>query len=195
MDNQPLPGSPAQPDEKRLVLLGVITRPQGIKGGLRLLPQFDDWDDFENLKTSRIFLKPDPSSAGLIPRKVEYRQANLKEFAIHQKFLVLFFEEAPDMDTAEAFRGLLAYVYEEELWDLPEGRYYGFQLEGLEVFDTEKQSIVGTVKALRPGVHDYLVVAGPAREFLVPHVPEMVKEIDLNSRRITVQLPAGLDEI
>ncbi len=195
MDKHPLPGTPARPDENRLVLIGIITKPQGIKGGLRLMAQFDDPDDFENLKTDRIFLKPDPSTAGLRPKAAAYSQVTLKEFDIHHRFLVVFFEEAPDVDAAEAFRNLQAYVYEDELWDLPEGRYYGFQLEGLELFDTVKNAVVGTVKAMRPGVQDYLIITGIEREFLIPYVPEIVTGVDLKQRRITARLPEGIEEV
>ncbi len=195
MEKHPLPGTPAKPDEARLVLLGIITKPQGIKGGLRLMAQFDNPDDFENLKTDRIFLKPDPSTAGLRPRPSAYSQVTLTEFDIHHRFLVVYFEEAPDINRAEAFRNLQAYVYEEELWDLPEGRYYGFQLEGLELFDTNKNAVVGKVKAMRAGVQDYLIITGLEREFLIPYVPEIVTGVDLNQGRITAQLPEGIEEV
>lgn len=195
MEKHPLPGRPARPDEDRLVLLGYITKPQGIKGGLRLMAQFDDPEDFENLKTDRIFLKPDPSTAGLRPRALVYSEVKLVEFDIHHRFLVVYFEEAPDINAAEAFRGLEAYVYEDELWDLPEGRYYGFQLEGLELFDTAKNGVVGTVKGMRPGIQDYLVIKGLEREFLIPYVPEIVTGVDLKARRITANLPEGIEEI
>lgn len=195
MDKATLPGRPAQPDEQRLVLLGVISKPQGIKGGLRLVPQFDDWNDFENLKTDRIFLKQDPVGAGLRPHKALYSQVKLTEFLMHQRFLVVFFEEAPDINAAEGFRSMLAYVYEEELWDLPAGKYYGFQLEGLEVYDGAVEQVVGKVKQLRSGVQDYLVVAGEKGEFLAPYVPEIVKKVDLEAGRIWTILPPGLDEI
>lgn len=159
------------------------------------MPQFDDPDDFENLKTDRLFLKPVVSTGGLRPRNAEFREATLKEFDDHHRFLVLFFEDISDITGAEAFRNMEVYVYEEELWDLPEGRYYGFQLTGLELLNSETDKVVGTVKELRSGVQDYLVVQGDNSEFLVPYVPEIVISVDLEQKRITAALPPGLDEM
>lgn len=194
MDKPVLPGKPVQPDEDRLVLLGTITKPQGIKGGVRLMPQFDNLDDFENLKTDRLFLKPVSSTAGLRPKATEYREVIISEFDDHHRFLVLFFEGVTDMNGAEAYRNMEAYVYEDELWDLPEGKYYAFQLAGLEVFDSATDRIVGTVRELRSGAQDHLVIKGE-REFLIPYVPEVVSKVDLEQRRITANLPPGIDEM
>jgi len=100
------------------------------------------------------------------------------------------------MNSAELLRGAEVYVYEDELWDLPEGRFYTFQLVGLEVFDQATNEVVGIVESIRPGVQDYLVVKTPAGgEFLVPYVPEIVTGVDLATRRITADLPEGLTEV
>jgi 16S rRNA processing protein RimM len=195
LDKPVLPGRPAQPDEDRLVLLGITTKPQGIKGGVRLMPQFDDLDDFEDLKTDRLFLKPVPATAGLRPKSAEYREVTIAEYDDHHRFLVLFFDGVSDMNGAEAYRNMEVYVYEDELWDLPEGKYYSFQLVGLELYDSATDTVVGTVNELRSGVQDHLVVQNEKGEFLVPYVPQVVTKVDLEQKRITADLPPGLDEM
>lgn len=162
-----------------------------------MLPEFDNLDDFEDLKTDRLFLKTVPAPGALRPQPNagQFREITLKEFFPHQRYLVLFFEEAPDMDTADLLRSMEVYVYEDELWDLPEGKYYAYQLAGLELFDLETNQAMGTVRELRPGVQDYLVVVGPKGEFLVPYVPEIVTGVDMAAKRIDARLPEGLAEI
>lgn len=195
MSNPPFPGKPARPDEDRLILLGTISKPQGLKGGLRLWAEFDNPEDFELLKTERFFLKIGKSAPGLRPQSTQYFELTLNEFSEHQRFLVLFFEGVTDVDTAERLRGAEVFVYEDEMWDLPEGQYYTYQLVGLEVFDENAGQIAGTVKEVRPGVQDYLVVSSAGKQFLVPNVPEIVSKIDLEAKRITARIPEGLADL
>jgi len=195
----PLPGQPAQPDVEKLVYLGTLTKPQGVRGGIRMHPEFDDLDDFEFLKTTRLFLKPATEAAGLRAQASgkagQYRQVELLEFQPHQRVLILYLEDFPDMTAADTLRGYEVYVYENELWDLPEGKYYTWQLVGLSLFDESTGTSAGTVTELRPGVQDYLVVKGDGPEFLVPYVPEIVKSVRLEEGRIVAELPPGLTEI
>ncbi len=187
-----------RPDESRLVFLGVLVKPQGIKGGIRMLPEFDNLDDFEDLKTDRLFLKPSAGPNALrpvVPEASTYREITIEDFTPHQRYLILFFDEAQDMNAAELLRNHEVYVYEEELWDLPEGKYYAYQMAGLELYDLETGQVAGTVKELRPGVQDYLVVQTQGGEFLVPYVPEIVVKVDLQAKRIEARLPEGITEI
>ena len=195
MTTNPLPGRPARPDEDRLVYLGMLTKPQGIRGGIRLFPEFDSIEDFEDLKTQRLFLRPAPQ-AGLRPKPAgAFREIDLAEYEEHQRFLVLFFEGIPDATAVEPLRNQEVYVYEDEMWDLPEGKFYSYQLAGLTLIDQVTGEPAGTVKELRPGVQDYLVVTSPTGEFLVPYVPEIVEKVDLAEQRIYARLPEGITEI
>lgn len=189
------PGTPARPDEERLVLLGLISKPHGLKGGLRMRPEFDDPDDFENLKTDRLFIKVGQSSSSLRPQAASYYEVTLEEFQEHQRNFILYFEGITDMTTAEMLRSTEVYVYEDELWDLTDGRFYTFQLVGLELYDSATDAVVGTVKSVRAGVQDYLVVRAGNKEFLVPYVPEIVSAVDLETKRITAKLPEGIMDI
>lgn len=191
-----MPGRVSRPDAQRLVLIGVFTKTQGTKGGIRLLPQFDDLESFEGLKTSRLFIKPGSPNATLREQlDTAYREVTIEDFQFHQRFVIIYLEEAPDMTAAELLRSHEVYVYEDELWDLPAGQYYTYQLVGLELVD-EAGASLGTVKEVRPSVHDYLVVEKPdGAEYLVPYVPEIVVGVDLPGKRMTVRLPEGIDEI
>lgn len=195
MSKLPIPGAPARPDEDRLIFLGTITKPQGLKGGVRLWAEFDNPEDFELLKTERFFLKAGKPAPGLRPQPTQYFEITLNEFSEHQRFLVLFFEGVTDPDAAERLRGAEVFVYEDEMWDLPEGQFYTYQLVGLEVFDENTGEIAGAVKEVRPGVQDYLVVSGSGKSFLLPKVPEIVSKIDLEAKRITARIPEGLADL
>ena len=82
----------------------------------------------------------------------------------------------------------------ERVPDAGPGQAYTYQLLGLRMVDTSGREI-GVVKdMLRTGAHPVYVVQG-ARELLVPAVGPIVKRVDLEAGTITVELPAGLEEL
>jgi len=56
---------------------------------------------------------------------------------VHQNRLLVRFYEVPDRSTAEPLHGALLSIAASDAAPLPEGRYYSWQLEGLEVVDEE----------------------------------------------------------
>lgn len=195
---KPFPGKLVQPDEDKLILIGTLSKPQGLKGGVRMWPQFNDPEDFEELKTDRFFAKTTPSKASLRPKPAAFYELTLKEFDYHQRFLVLFFEGIDNPDSVEPLRDVELYVYEDELWDLPEGQYYTFELVGLDLVDEASGQPVGKVIEMQSGVQDFLVVQPgdpAAKQFLVPYVPEIVLHVDKSKGHIRVNLPEGIQDI
>jgi len=79
------------------------------------------------------------------------------------------------------------------LEELPEGYHYEHHLVGLDCVGVDGESL-GTVTGVDPGAGGQrrLVVRRDRREFLVPYVPEIVREVDLERRRVVLTPPRGL---
>lgn len=101
-----------------------------------------------------------------------------------------------DVEAARALRGRLVVAPAAELPELPEGEFYWFQLVGCRVVRADGEE-VGTVRELwDTGAHDVLVVEGAdGRDRLVPTARPLLREIDLDARRIVVadDVPGLLD--
>lgn len=69
------------------------------------------------------------------------------------------------------------------------------ELAGAHVV-TEAGMVVGELVSVEdsPG-HDLWVVRNGEREHLIPAVAEIVREVDLGARRITIRAPEGLLEL
>jgi 16S rRNA processing protein RimM len=97
-----------------------------------------------------------------------------------------------DRATIESWRGRFLFLPEQALDQLPEGYYYEHHLIGLECVSPDGDSL-GTVTALDPGpAQTRLVVRRDRRDFLVPYVPEIVREVDLDAGRLVLDAPPGL---
>jgi 16S rRNA processing protein RimM len=98
-----------------------------------------------------------------------------------------------DREAAESLRGAEVWIESAQLGELPAGEYWAFQLTGCEVEDGAGRKI-GRVREVRgTGAQDLLVVDGAdGAEHLIPAVLEWWLEVDLERRRIVVELPPGL---
>lgn len=91
-----------------------------------------------------------------------------------------------DRNQAEALAGCEIYINARQLPRLPAGDYYWSDLIGLEV-ETLRAEPLGVIESmLETGADDVMVLAGD-RERLIPFViDEIVREIDLDARRMVV---------
>ena len=82
--------------------------------------------------------------------------------------------------------------------DLPqpeEGSYYTFQLKGCRVFAADGDYIGIITDVLDSGGTEILKVDREDEETLIPFAESYLKSIDLDQRRIEVELPEGLRDL
>jgi len=97
-----------------------------------------------------------------------------------------------DRSTVEALRGWYVFLPEQSPEDLPEGYFYEHQLVGLQCRSTDG-NLLGEVTGIDPGIgQTRLVVRSGRRESLVPYVPEIVREVDLEGKVVILDPPPGL---
>ena len=83
-------------------------------------------------------------------------------------------------------------IPESELMALPEGQYYRFQFIGLHVIDLSGRELGTITEVLETGSNDVYLVQGLEGEHLVPALSDFIKNIDLSSRSLIVDLPDTL---
>jgi 16S rRNA processing protein RimM len=98
-------------------------------------------------------------------------------------------------DSVEAATGLvgrLVALPRAQALPAPPGHAYPWQLVGCRVV-TEDGGLVGELSGIEPSpAQDLWVVRGTGREHLIPAVPEIVQEVDLDARRVVIRPPEGL---
>jgi 16S rRNA processing protein RimM len=102
-------------------------------------------------------------------------------------------EGVADRESAERLRGKLVIAEVSQLEVLPEGEYYSYQLVGCRVEGADGQPI-GTVCEIWPtGAVDVLVVEGENGERqLIPAAEDQLRAVDLEARRIVIEILPGL---
>ncbi|MDR3270791.1 MAG: ribosome maturation factor RimM [Peptococcaceae bacterium] len=163
------------------VLIGRVTRAQGVHGELRVTPFTYDPKRYEELR--EVILQADAQTR----RRFAVHQAKVQADAVY-----LALEGIHDRNLAETFRGWEVRIDRKDVRPLAEGWYY-FELEGLRVYDREDD--LGVLKqVVATGANDVYVVEGPRGQVCVPALKSVVQEVDLAQGVMRVMLPPGMLE-
>jgi 16S rRNA processing protein RimM len=167
------------------VAVGVIRKPHGVRGEASVEPWTDSLDRFAELKTVTL-VSPDDSKA---------RLATVTASRPHGgRALVKF----AGIDSPEALREIQNWtieIPEAEARKLEEGEYFLHDLPGLTLVDLDGRERGRVVGIEEGGGGLLLVVETDGRRFDVPFAADIVTAIDLGTRRATVHLPEGLDDL
>ena len=152
--------------------IGQIVNTFGIKGELKINPFTDDINRFDELKS--IFVVKNKE---LIPYEIE-------TVRYHKNMVILKLKGINSMNEAEKLKGLYIKIDRKYAKKLPKGTYFIADLIGLEVYD---ENIYNT------GANDiYVVKNNLGKQILLPGIPQVIKKVDLENKKIVVHLLNGL---
>ncbi len=161
-------------NSNELITIGVIIAPHGVRGDLRIMPQTDFPDRFLSMETCYI----------------DGKEFHFTSARFHKQFILATFEEVPDRNAAEKMSKKEIQVQRKDLVDLPEGRYYVFDIVGLQVEDTKGESLGVVSEVLQPGANDvYVVKAEGKPDLLLPALKTVIMSIDLDQQKMIVDPP------
>lgn len=167
------------------VEIGIVTAPVGLRGEVRVKSYAEDPSRFSKVKS--VELRRSGSRASYDYEIERMRRAS--------GMVVLKFKGVDDRDAAEKLRSYEIFMDASDLEKLPEGEHYIRDLIGLEVVDAESGEHLGTVgDILTDRPQDiYVIVKDDGSEFMIPGVPEFIREISEEDGVIKVSLIEGMD--
>lgn len=152
-----------------LIRVGVIINTFGVKGEVKIYPDIDYFDELE-----RVFIEGK-----------EYKIEKLRE---QKDIIIAKFEGIDDINQIEHLKNSEVMIALEDRPELPEGKHYVGDLLGLEVI-TEDGQVLGTLDNIyNTGANDIYEVG----EILLPATDEVIKQIDMENKKIIVHLLKGL---
>ena len=161
--------------------IGQIVNTFGIKGMVKVKPFTDDIRRFDELKT--VYVEKNSN-------QTEYE---IEEVKYHKDMVLIKFKGIDKVEQAEMLRNSYLTVSRDSVEKLEEGRYYIVDLLGLEVY-TDEQILLGTLEDIfNTGSNDIYVVKGKqGKQILLPAIQDVIKQIDIENKKIIVHLLPGL---
>ena len=157
-----------------------IVSTHGVRGEMKALPLCDGAAFLAKFK--RLFTSAD--GAGETRVLGVRAQGNV---------ILLRLDGVTDMDAARA-QVVRTYYLAKADAKLPRGRYFIDDLLGCDVVDADTDRVYGQLTNVdRPAAQDiYTVTDGAGEEHMLPAVPEFVKKIDIDARKIFVTPIEGM---
>lgn len=151
------------------LLIGEITKPQGVQGELKLRPITCDPYRFEGLKSA--YIKEGES----------YREVGLSVRKCNADAVFLRMEGVNSRNDAELVRGTMLYIDRAHAVELDEDSSFLCDLVGLKgVLDNGSE--IGTLTdVMQPGGNDVYVFSDKKKEILVPALRSVVLKVDLEN--------------
>lgn len=161
--------------------VGQIVNTFGIKGMVKVMPFTDDIRRFDKL--DKVYIEKNKS-------KKEYK---IEEVKYHKNIVLIKFEGIDKIEQAEELRNSYLTVSRDSVEELEEGRYYIVDLLGLDVY-TDEQVLLGTLDDIfNTGSNDiYVVKNKEGKQILLPAIEDVIKQVDLENKKIIVHLLPGL---
>jgi 16S rRNA processing protein RimM len=173
--------SESSPDP--FIVLGIIVRPHGLKGEVKIsllcsgldrlvscpsLRLVKDGKEIKRLSVMRSFMHPDGDA-------------------------ILRFKEIVGVDEAESLRGAQVAVLASEKAELPPDTFYLDDLMGLREVTVAGDDL-GQIEEVMDGLaNGVCVVRQGEKEILIPALKSVIREVDLKARRMVVDLPEEVD--
>jgi 16S rRNA processing protein RimM len=123
------------------------------------------------------------------------REAEIDFFRRQHGHCVIKFRGIDGISEAEKYIGAEIKILAGDLPAPEEGSYYTFQLKGCQVFAADGDCIGTVTDVLGSGGAQILKVDREDEETLIPFAQAYLKSIDLDRRRIEVDLPEGLRDL
>lgn len=163
---------------------GKIVNTHGLRGEVKVVPWTDYPNDFENI--DYVYVKKKTGEEKLHISSIKYQKNNL----------IIKFREIKDINEAELYKNLVLYVERDMLGELPEGVYYIADLLGSKVITADGGEIGIIADVFNTGANDiYDVKREGKKNMLIPVIDEVVKNIDIENKIITIEMMEGLDEL
>lgn len=172
-------------DPKSYVAIGQVVGPHGIRGEVKVQSMTDFPNRFK--AGSMVYL-------GEGTGEVAARPVQIATSRPHQEQMLVLFAGVKDRTEAEALRWQYVLIPESEVMPLGEHENYLHDLVGLTVMTADGHELGELKEVVLTPANDVYVVQGSGGEVLVPATREVVLNVDLAARTMTVALPEGLLE-
>ena len=166
---------------KKRLEVGQIVNTFGIKGFVKVKPWVNDIERFDDLK--KVYVKI----------KKEEKELEIEEVKYHKDMVLIKFKGIETVEQAETLRNSYLEINREDAIPLEEGTYFIADLLESDVY-TDEGELLGKLEDIyNSGSKDIYVVKNElGKTILLPGIPEVIKEVNIEESKIIVHLLKGL---
>lgn len=121
------------------------------------------------------------------------KEVTVESYRTHKNNLLVKFVGIDSIEEAEKLKNLQIKIDSENIGELEENEFYFHEIIGCEVFDENGKSLGEISEILTPGANDVWVIKSQnGKEILIPYIEDVVKKIDVENKKIDIEVMEGL---
>ena len=165
------------------LVVAKITKCFGVRGYVKVQPRTQT---LRRLKNGRqVFLGTS------LPEPHAY---HIEDVIVRDRSVLIKFDGIDDRTSAESVVGKYMFTDGERIPEPPKGTYFIHQIIGCDVWSTEGKFLGVIEDVLKlPAQHIWILRRG-GRQYMIPAVRQFVREVNIQERKILVNLIDGLIE-
>lgn len=161
--------------------IGQIVNTSGLKGVIKVKPFTDDITKFNNLKTIYISIKK------------ELKEFKIEQVRFNKNMVFLKLEGIDTIEEAENYRNLYLKIKRDKNEKLEENSYYIVDIIGSKVYTDCEEELGEIVDVFSTKSNDvYVVKDNLGKQILLPAIKDVIKNVDIQNKKIIVHLLEGL---
>ena len=161
--------------------IGQIVNTFGIKGFVKVNPWVNDITRFDDLK--KVYIKI----------RKEQKEFEIEEVKYHKNQVLLKLKGIDTVEMANTYRNAILEIDRKDAIPLKKGQYFIADLLESEVYSDEGEKLGILDDIYNTGSNDIYVVKNElVKSILLPGIPDVIKEVDIENNKIIVHLLKGL---
>lgn len=173
-----------------LIELGAVQDAQGLQGFIKIRPHATD--PVALLSSKEIWLSLIARRSNAIPsvdEQISLKQYKVKQSKMHSGTVVMSLDGITNRDQAEALKGARILIAREAFPKIESDAYYWVDLIGCIVSNLQGEILGEVIDVSDNGAHGIIAIGDANTKKvtqLVPFVKELIHNVDLQSRLITL---------
>jgi len=168
--------------DQELIAVGRVVTTHGLRGELRLQLFNPDSTSIQ------------PGAQVILRRNGDETCHQVLSVRPHKRVQLVILEGCNSIEQAETLVGADVYVCKDDLPPAGPDEIYHFELVGMKVVTTTGELLGTVAEVLAVGSNDICVVRHGAREYLIPMIADVIKQLDRPHHCLVVEPLPGLLE-
>ena len=164
--------------KKEYLEAGKIVNIHGIKGEVKIMPYCDSPELF--CEFDRFFIGRN------------HKEINVQRSRVQKNMVIAKLEGIDTPEDAEKLRNKMLYMHRDDL-ELDDDTYFIQDLIGLTVKNADSGEVYGEIDdVMQTGANDVYSIKGENKSYLIPAIPEVITETDIDGGFMLIRPLDGL---
>lgn len=163
--------------------IGLVSNTHGLKGELKIRPYTENAKRFEKIR--KVLIKKSENN---------FEEYEVQSVRYQKDVVLLKLKGIDDIEVAEKLKTQSLFIPREDAKELDKNEFFIADLIGCDIYENEEK-IGKLTDIFTAGAADvYVVKRSGKKDLLLPALESIIKSVDIENKKIDVEVPRGLDD-